>query len=278
MSMETNLDLPFSVKTQTLAPALGVEISGINLDAPISLDHIEALRTLYHRYHLLLIKAPSLTGDAQARFADIFGVTSLRERNKKKVESNDNQFVSNVRADGIFGKGELDYHIDQLFLEEPLKALILYAVEMPEHGGDTIFVNAEAAYESMPEGLKRRIDGLRCLHARAYDTKTTDDWNVVESSKDSPSWIHPMVHTDLNTGKRALWVNKITTLGVDGMAPEESDALINEVRDYLYDPALAYCHSWTPGDLILWNNLVLQHARAPFAPTARRTLRRTAIL
>lgn len=267
-----------NIHIEPLSNALGAVVTGIDLNNPIDLDTEITLRGLYQKHHLLHLKAPDLSDNAQARFAELFGKTSLRERNKEKTASSDNQYVSNIRPDGIFGKGELDFHIDQLFLEEPLKAIILYAVEVPEEGGDTTFVNASAAYEAMPDSLKARIENLRCLHARAYDTKTTDDWNVIESSEDSPRWVHPMVHTNPKTGERALWVNKITTLGVEGMTSDESDAMLEEVRGYLYDPALSYCHHWTPGDLILWDNLTLQHARAPFAPTAKRTLRRTAIL
>lgn len=267
-----------NLNTDALSQCVGVSVEGIDLSGPIDPDTADSLRDLYQEHRLLLLKAPDLSDDAQAHFAELFGKTSLRERNKEKVADSNNQYVSNIRPDGIFGKGELDFHIDQLFLEEPLKAIILYAVEVPDEGGDTRFVNAEAAYESMPDDLKARIESLRCLHTRAYDTKTTDDWNVIESSEDSPHWVHPMVRTDHKTGKRALWVNKLTTLGVEGLSEAESDALLSKVRGYLYDPALAYCHHWTPGDLILWDNLVLQHARAPFAPTAKRTLRRTAIL
>ncbi len=276
--MEIHSNPHLDIKAEPLASALGIRVTGVDLTHDIGAEAAEILRDLYQEHHLLLIKAPNLSDDAQARFAALFGTTSLRERNKKAIKSNDNQYVSNIRPDGIFGKGELDFHIDQLFLEEPLKAIILYAVEIPEEGGDTRFVNAEAAYEAMPQALKQRIDGLKCLHARAYDTKTTDDWNVIESAQDSPHWTHPMVHTEPKTGKRSLWVNKLTTLGVAGMAAEESAALLEEVRAYLYEPTHGYCHHWAPGDLILWNNLTLQHARTPFQPSARRTLRRTAIL
>lgn len=276
MEQQPYKDLGISVAP--LAPALGVRVDGIDLTQDLHADVADALRALYLKHHLIYIEVPDLSDEAQARFATLFGTTSLRERNKQAIESNDNQYVSNIRPDGIFGKGELDFHIDQLFLEEPLKAIILYGVEVPEAGGATKFVNAEAAYDAMPNPLKQKIDGLRCVHARAYDTKTTDDWNVIESAQDSPHWTHPMLHRDERTGKRALWVNKLTTLGVADMAPDESATLLEEVRAFLYDPALGYCHNWAPGDLILWNNFTLQHARTPFPASAHRTLRRTAIL
>ena len=92
-----------------------------------------------------------MSPDQQAQFAWHFGNTSQRELNKKSVENNDNQYVSNVRADGIFGKGELVFRIDQLFLEDPLKALILYVVEIPASGSGTKFLNTEAVDNAMPD-------------------------------------------------------------------------------------------------------------------------------
>ena len=172
----------------------------------------------------------------------------------------------------------MDFHIDQLFLEEPLRALILYAVEIPEAGGGTKFLNTEAVYEAMPAGLKQRLQGLHCRHARAYDPQTTKDWNVVDAAEESPSWVHPLLRQDPQTGKKAIWVNKLTTVGVEGLAPEESAGLIAEIRSHFYDDEFTYTHRWETGDMILWDNLVLQHARLPFDPGAARTLRRTAIL
>ena len=168
--------------------------------------------------------------------------------------------------------------MDQLFLEHPLTALILYAVKIPASGGGTKFVDTEATYRKMSDSLKSRIDDLHCRHARDYDAQTTKDWNVVESSEDSPSWSHPLTRVDPDTGQRAIWVNRITTLGIEGLPDKESQALIDEIRGYLYDDALTYHHRWNPGDLILWDNQVLQHARTAFDLDAPRTLRRTAII
>ena len=266
------------IDTRALKPSFGIEVTGFDLAQPIEAADADTLRALFAEHRLLLLRSPNLTDAAQANFARLFGKTSLRERNKGTIASADNQFVSNTRPDGIFGKGEFDFHMDQLFLESPLTALILYAVEIPASGGGTKFVDTEAAYRKMPDSLKSRIDGLHCRHARDYDTQTTTDWNVVESAEDRPSWVHPLARMDPETGQRAIWVNRITTLGVEGMPEEASRAQIDEIRGYLYDDALTYHHHWNPGDLILWDNKVLQHARTAFDPDAPRTLRRTAIL
>lgn len=266
------------LKTTPLSPWVGSEVRGLDLAGPLPDAAVAALREALRARRLLLFRGLDLAADAQARFARYFGETSLRELNKGPSAGPDSQYVSNVRPDGIFGKGELDFHIDQLFLEEPLKALILYAVEIPKAGGGTKFLNTEAVYEAMPTELKERLQGLHCRHARAYDRQTTKDWNVVDAAEESPSWVHPLLRRDPDTGRNAIWVNKLTTVGVEGLEPEESAGLIAEIRSHFYNDDFTYTHRWETGDMILWDNLVLQHARLPFDPGAARTLRRTAIL
>lgn len=266
------------ITTRPLSSDFGVAVQGVDLNTALQPDTAKALKALFLKHRLLLFRAPGLCDEAQVRLARLFGAPSLRERNKEKRASEHNQFVSNHRPDGIFGKGELDFHMDQLFLKDPLKAIILYAIEVPDEGGDTKFADARAAYEALSAEQKERIDTLHCRHARAYDAKISADWNVAEAAADIPNWVHPMARRDPETGRRALWVNKLTTVGVEGLSSDESHALFEKVRHHLYDPALTYHHRWTPGDLILWDNLALQHARTPFDPAARRTLRRTAIL
>ena len=261
-----------------LTDTLGAEIAGLNVSEPLSAEATDALRTAFEKHHVLLFRDVDLSPEAQGRFARHFGETSQRELNKGATENNDNQYVSNTRPDGIFGKGELDFHIDQLFLKEPLKAIILYALDTPEEGGGTKFVNTLAVHDAMPEALRHRLIGLHRRHARAYDRQTTKDWNVVDANEDSPNWVHPLLWQDPRTGRHAIWVNKLTTVGVEELSEEGSTALLEEVRAFLYDDTYTYAHQWKSGDMILWDNRVLQHARLPFDPGATMTLRRTAII
>lgn len=261
-----------------LTDTLGAEVVGLDISEPLSADAADNLRCAFQEHHILLFRDVDLSPEAQGRFARYFGETSQRELNKETTETDDNQYVSNTRPDGIFGKGELDFHIDQLFLEKPLKAIILYAVDIPEEGGGTKFVNTLAVHDAMPEALRERLAGLHCRYARAYDRQTTRDWNVVDAGDASPNWVHPLLWHDPRSGRHAIWVNKLTTIGVEELNDEDGAALIAEVRQFLYDENHTYTHQWKSGDMILWDNLVLQHARLPFDPDKTRTLRRTAIL
>lgn len=271
---QTQAGLSFRV----LNPAVGAEVIGLDLSQPIGAADAEALRAAYRRHNLLLVRGQMPTTAQQTAFAEVFGTVTLREKNTVRNAEEKAQHVSNVRDDGLFGKGDLDFHLDQLFQPEPLAALILTALELPSKGGDTMFVNAMAAVEKMPPALRARIAGLRCLNAYTFAGSLAKDWNVKDSSSAGMFQEHPMLWRDPESGRHALWVNKLTTLSVVGLPPEESAALIAEVRRYLYDESITYTHRWRVGDLLLWDNRRLQHARTPFDASEPRTLRRTPIL
>lgn len=273
-AMQVQSGLSFRV----LNAAVGAEVLGLDLSRPIGAADAEALRDAFRRHHLLLVRGQVPTTAQQTAFADVFGRVTLREKNTVKNAEDNAQHVSNVRDDGLFGMGDLDFHLDQLFQPMPLTALILTALELPSKGGDTIFVNAMAAVEKMPAALRARIADLKCLNAYTFAGALAKDWNVKDASVAGMTQEHPMLWRDPESGRHALWVNKLTTLGVVGLSDEEGRALIAEVRRYLYDDSITYRHQWRLGDMLLWDNLRLQHARTPFDAAEPRTLRRTPIV
>ncbi len=266
------------LRLRTLSPALGAELLDFDLSRPPSESEAHALREALAVHGLLLLRGRAVSTEEQTRFGAIFGDVTLREKNKVRNAEAGAQHVSNVRADGLFGKGELDFHLDQLFHKVPLRALILYGIEIPSSGGATRFANAEMALNAMPAALRQRIEGLSCRHAYTFAGDLAADWNVDDAKIQPLSAIHPMVWTDPESGRRSLWVNKITTVEVVGLAEAEGRALMQEVRSYLYHEAVNYTHEWRPDDLVVWDNRMLHHARTPFDESEPRTLRRTPIL
>ena len=262
-----------------LSPALGAEVSGIDLSKPIDPAACAALQEAFRTHRLLLIRDQDVSPEAQARFARVFGDIQIRQDYEVGLsEDVDTQYVSNRRDDGILGLGELEFHCDQLFQDDPLKALILYAIEVPESGSVTSLCDTVKVYGTLPGDLKDRLDGKSCLHL--YDCKGAyaDFQDPETATPGSPHANHPMIYIEPDTGDRAIWVNRLTTIRVNELPPSESKALIAEVRGYLNNDACIYRHRWEPGDLLVWNNRLLQHAREPFDETAPRTLRRTPIV
>jgi taurine dioxygenase len=186
--------------------------------------------------------------------------------------------ISNIREDGkpigALPDGEMHFHSDQCHQEIPAKATLLYAIEVPSRGGDTLFSNCYSAYEALPAELKQRIAGRWALNAYTSDTTLrTASYGDAKSS----CW-HPVVRTHPATGRKALYVNRLMTREIEGLPPDESDAVLQRLFDHQEERNLVYQHVWRPGDILMWDNRCTVHARTDFSSGERRLLRRVTIL
>ena len=262
-----------------LSPALGAEILGVDLRDPIDGARERQLLDAWHQHLVILLRDQTLDEDTQVRFAETFGapakITSGRTFSLKHPSV---MLISNIRQDGkpigALPDGEMHFHTDQCHQEIPAKATILYAIEIPTQGGDTLFSNAYTAYETLPDEIKRRIAGRRALNA--YDKDSTQRTASYENAGSS-CW-HPVVRTHPVTGRQALYVNRLMTREIEGLPREESDAILQQLFDHQEQPQLVYEHVWRPGDILMWDNRCTLHARTDFSAGERRMLRRVTLL
>jgi taurine dioxygenase len=262
-----------------LSPALGAEILGVDLGDPISGSLKQRLLDTWHEHLAILFRTQTLDEDSQVRFAETFGapakITSSRAFSAKHPSV---MLISNIREDGnpigALPDGEMHFHTDQCHQEIPAKATLLYAIEVPSKGGNTLFSNAYSAYEALPEDLKRRIAGRCALNA--YTSDTTLRSASYDDAKSS--YWHPVVRTHPATGRKALYVNRLMTREIEGLPREESDAILQRLFDHQEQPRFVYEHVWRPGDLLMWDNRCTLHARTDFSSGERRLLRRVTIL
>lgn len=263
---------------EPLSAAVGAQVIGLDLSAPFDDATTSQLRNAFVRYGLLLVRGQRISTEEQTRFVELFGTVVIREKNVITNEDAKAQHVSNTRKDGILALGEIDFHMDQLFHEKPLKGIALYGIEIPSSGGDTRFASGCAAYESIPESLRRKVDGLSCRSAYTFAGDLAKNWNIDDARLQQISAVHPMAPVQPGSGRRALWVNKLTTVEVIGLPEEEGAALMSEVRSYVHKDAVIYTHRWRVDDLVIWDNCALMHARMPFDESQPRTLRRSPFL
>jgi taurine dioxygenase len=152
--------------------------------------------------------------------------------------------------------------------------LCLYAMEVPESGTTTRFANASRAWQRLPESLRERIRGLTARHAFDLTTQRGDErYRFVDLPEREPRAVHPVAYPHPRTGTPVLYVSEMQTVRLLELDEAASDALLEELFAVLYAPDNVYEHRWQPGDLLLWDNLALQHARDPM-PAEPRTLRR----
>ena len=262
-----------------LSPAIGAEIRGIDFSKPVDTETVSRVRRALLDHLVLVFRCGEISEDAQISFAEHFGPT-VGARSKLRTDGGDRRLmmISNVRENGepigALPDGELMFHSDSVFLDKPLMGAMLYAEELPSTGGNTLFASMYAAYDMLSDTLKARVDGLRAVNVFDYETQ------VKSGSYDrstSPHSTHPVVRTHPETGRKALYVNRLMTEEIVDLPADESDALLQilfahaEARDHVYE------HVWQLNDLVMWDNRCTQHARTDFPATERRLLRRVGI-
>src|SRR5262245_19518655 len=195
-----------------LSPALGAEILGVDLRDPIDEALKQKFLDVWHQHLVILLRNQALDEEAQVRFAEAFGPPAKVTSNRTfSVKHPSVMLISNIREDGkpigALPDGEMHFHTDQCHQPIPAKATMLYAIEIPSQGGDTLFANAYTAYEALPEEIKQRLAGRRAFNA--YDPDTTLRSNNYDNAQQS-AW-HPAVRTHPATGRKALYVNRLMT-------------------------------------------------------------------
>lgn len=267
-------------KVRTLAPALGAEIIGVDLRQHLDDTLFSRILDAWHQNLVLLFRDQKLTEEEQVQFAERFGPLAKIHTSQFASRHPAVMLISNIREDGkpigALPDGEMQFHSDQCYQEKPATGSLLYAIAIPSKGGDTLFANAYLAYETLPDAIKRRIEGKKALNAYDYDSAATKRGGEVANN--APSYMHPVVRTHPATGRKAVYVNRLMTRRIEGLPPEESEEVLNFLFDHQERPEFIYGHVWRPGDLLIWDNRCTLHARTDFSADERRLLRRVTIL
>ncbi len=268
--------------------ALGAEIGGVDLGRDVDDATFAEILKAWHGHLVVVFRDQEISEDQQVRFCQRFGPLASRARPvRERREGGDHHpgimLVSNVRDEdgefiGSLPEGALGFHSDGCFHEHPYKASMLYAIDVPSKGGDTVYVNMYKALDALDGDMVRRLEGLEALHRFSYETlrKEVDDPASVKVDE-VPCFTHPVLITDPETKKRALYVNRLLTREIAGMDQGESQALLGELFDVTERQELRYAHKWRPGDFVIWDNRCTIHARTDFDPAERRLLRRLTV-
>jgi taurine dioxygenase len=263
-----------------LSPALGIEVGGVDLARPLDDADFERIEQAWHEGLILLFRNQDLDEAQQAAFGARFGeLGKVLHQHGGRGTHPGVMYISNVvengKLIGALPDGEMYFHSDQCYTERPAMATMLYAMEIPSRGGNTLFANMYKAYETLPADVKRRIEGKTAWNVYDYAANPTKRGDV---ASDAPRFAHPMVRTHPATKRKALYVNRLMTESIEGMPRQESDALLAYLFNRSEQPQFIYGHVWRPGDLILWDNRCTLHARTDFDASERRKLRRVAVL
>jgi taurine dioxygenase len=267
-----------------LTPHIGVEVRGIDLTRPLDAATVEALRGAWLDHIVLLFRGLTLEQADLLRAAEVFGTVAPMARPKDEYPKGyakllpNIMLISNIREDGVpigaLPDGEMMFHHDMLHAEVPHKGTLLYAVEVPSHGGNTLFANGYAAYDTLPADIREPLEGRIARHHYHYGSTLKGDGRGTKASAASR---HPVFRTHDETGRKAVYVNRLMTEEVEGMDRAESDRLLAALYDHAERPEFVYEHVWRVGDLLLWDNRCSMHARTDFPGGERRLMWRTTL-
>jgi alpha-ketoglutarate-dependent taurine dioxygenase len=268
------------LQTRPLSPALGAEIVNTDLSQPMTDGLFESVRDCWHGNAVVLFRDQHLSEADQVRFAERFGQLALSHTKRYTTANPAVMLISNIRENGkqigALPDGEMQFHSDQCYQEKPAMASMLYAIEVPSVGGNTLFANAYKAYETLPDDIKRRLEGRKALHAYDYDNASMKRGTQIKEGV--PHFAHPVFRTHPATGRKALYVNRLMTIAIEGLPEAESDELLEFLFAHQENPAFVYEHVWRVNDLLMWDNRCALHARTDFSNDERRLMRRVTVL
>lgn len=247
-----------------LTPTLGVEIAGIDLTEPLADDVRHRLYRLFSDHAVVVFRdqhfePPQFAAAAQL-FGDIvpeqFANYRLPEYPRVSCLSNrDLEQTGQKRA--VRGEG---FHTDHSNYAAPPKATVLYGVVIPQSGGDTEFVSVQAAYDDLPADKKRRIAGLRAVHAyRGTHDPHKATVLSAEALARTPVAAHPIARLNPDNGRAGLYLSPNRVTGVEGMPDETAFRLLDELFEHATRPNHFYRHKWRAGDMVLWDNRSVLH-------------------
>lgn len=268
---------------------LGAEIAGIDLAQPMDDATFHRIDPAYAQYGVIFFRDQHITPKQHLAFTERFGGLDPSPHTPYALLGYpDILLVSNIQEQGRnigLADAGLTWHTDMSWREIPPRGSTLYAVEVPEQDGqvlgDTVFASAAAAYESLPEEEKTRLQGLTAVHQyaakHAYRAKVSisDRGNL---KQDYPDVQHPVVRTHPMTGRPCLYVIPGECTGIVGMPDGDALPLMETLAERIVRPEFQYRHQWRVGDLIMWDNCLVQHlAIRDYELPQRRLMYRTTI-
>lgn len=275
--------------------ALGAVVTGLDARKAQSGETIFRLKQALAEHLVLIFKQQSLDDLQYLAFASYFGSIFRPSADNPVLASQSDTGVppdvvpvSNAVGQGDYtGHGELSPHADHQWTPLPSFGSLLYAIELPQNGGQTTWFNTIKAYDALSDELKQKIDSLQLItynpFVRAQSNKGASGYadSPYYRFKDRPilghAYPHPLVRSHPETGRKALWLNTRSEVELVNVDDIEGSKLIAELRAHILKPEFRYEHHWETGDIVFWDNQVTLHSRTPFPAEQRRLLKRISL-
>jgi alpha-ketoglutarate-dependent taurine dioxygenase len=278
-----------ALSVRKLHPALGAEVRGVDMRAPMDAATFQAVRAAWMENLVLVFPGQAITDAEHVAFTRYFGEPEIFHQKIIRSRRVPEIFrVSNVDDDGVLmppshptvqqvSLAQL-WHTDSSYRRLPCVGALLHGVEVSRTGGQTQFTNMYRVYEELPEALKRQVRGRSARHDFGNLHRLRDLKPLTEAEKAAmpPVW-QPMVRRHPVTGRTSLYISPIYNDAVEGMDDDAAHKLIAELTEFAAQPRFVFRHTWETDDVVMWDNRCTMHQVTPHDPTERRVMHRTTI-
>jgi taurine dioxygenase len=262
-------------ETERVSGALGAEVSGIDFREPLDADGQKALANSLVEHQVLFFRDQDLTPDQHKAIGKYFGDLHVHPVLPSRKEEGHPEIVileSSAKVPFVADR----WHSDVTFESKPPLGSVLRGVIVPEHGGDTLWASATAAYEGLSDSMQRLMSNLEAVHDGSLFRAIADESQKGELAKDQTAK-HPVIRTHPVSGKKTIYVNSTFTKSIVGMKPKESAAILNFLCEHVNSVEYTCRFHWKKNSLAIWDNRATQHSVVADNLNARRRVERVTI-
>ena len=276
------------VQVERAGRALGARVHGVDLGSPLDAVTFGSVREALNQHSVLVFPEQSVEPEPHIEFSGRFGALKQHVLKENLLPGLPEVYVLTNMASQNEVKPRpyagAYWHTDLSYEEEPAFGSVMYAVEVPEVGGDTMFCSMGAAYEALSSRMKDFLEGLTATHSfeHAYETFVKKIPGTAPISRETfdarPPVAHPVVHTHPESGRKCLYVNPGFTMFINELPPGESNAILNFLYEHCTSAQFIYRHQWSKHDVVMWDNRATMHKAIPdYTSEDNRYMRRTTI-
>ncbi|MGI9421968.1 MAG: TauD/TfdA dioxygenase family protein [Hyphomicrobiaceae bacterium] len=267
--------------------ALGADVVGVDIRCGVDETTFSRILEAWSEHLVLRFRNQDLDDDLLTDFSARFGQLDPAPTRPANVPHHPSRpeinVLSNIVVDGTpiggLGNSELVWHQDMSYKDVPPKASLLYGLETPVTGGDTLFYNLHLAYDSLPEDLRSRIETRICKHDATRNSagQLRNGFAETYSNEERPGACHPLVVRHPQSGKKSLYMGRRPNAWIVGLSDAESDTLLDELWAHVENGEHYWAQQWQPRDLVIWDNRHTLHRRGTLDPGQRRLMYRTQV-